>query len=310
MPLGVQNVENLNASPYGWHDTNGAPGAEYEITRGNNVWAKEDISGTNTGGASADGGPDLNFDFAFDFNENPNLSIDASIVNLFYGSNIMHDIFYQYGFNEASGNFQQNNYGLGGIGNDYVNADAQDGSGTNNANFATPGDGGKPRMQMFLWDGAVISGSLLTINDSPLAGNYEGVPAAFGGEIVDLTEDLVLVEDDGATGDIYDACDPITNGVDLVGKIAVIRRGVCEFGFKALAAQNEGAVAVIMVNNVEGDAITMAGGAVGDQVTIPLFMVSNIIGEPIIEELLTGTVIGTINGVTVGLMIKTVTLII
>ena len=254
MPLGVQNVENLNASPYGWHDTNGAPGPEYEITRGNNVWAKEDISGTNTGGASADGGPDLNFDFAFDFNENPNLSIDASIVNLFYGSNIMHDIFYQYGFNEASGNFQQNNYGLGGIGNDYVNADAQDGSGTNNANFATPGDGGKPRMQMFLWDGAVISGSLLTINDSPLAGNYEGVPAAFGGEIVDLTEDLVLVEDDGATGDIYDACDPITNGVDLVGKIAVIRRGVCEFGFKALAAQNEGAVAVIMVNNVEGDA--------------------------------------------------------
>ena len=55
-----------------------------------------------------------------------------------------------------------------------------------------------------------------------------------------------------------------------------------------------------MVNNVDGDAITMAGGAVGDQVTIPLFMLNNIDGEAIIEELLTGTINGTINGVTIG----------
>ena len=58
-----------------------------------------------------------------------------------------------------------------------------------------------------------------------------------------------------------------------------------------------------MVNNVEGDAITMAGGAVGDQVTIPLFMVSDTDGENIIAELLTETVNATINGVTVGPMI-------
>ena len=290
-------------SPYGWHDTDGDAGPEFTITRGNNVWAQEDENGNNGTGFSPEGTAELIFDFEFDFTQDPALSLDASITNLFYLNNMLHDIFYEYGFDEASGNFQQNNYGNGGNGNDFVYADAQDGSGTNNANFATPGDGGKPRMQMFLWDGAVISGSLLTINDSPLAGNYEGVPAAFGGEIVDLTEDLVLVEDDGATGDIYDACDPIINGVDLVGKIAVIRRGVCEFGFKALAAENEGAVAVIMVNNVEGEAITMAPGAVGDQVTIPLFMVNNIDGESIIEQLLTGTVNATINGVTVGPMI-------
>merc|ERR1712127_414921 len=120
------------------------------------------------------------------------------------------ELIFEFGFDEASGNFQQNNYGNGGNGNDFVYADAQDGSGTNNANFATPGDGGKPRMQMFLWDGAVTSGPLLTINDGPLAGDYEGVPAAFGGEIVDLTEDLVLVEDDpSGTSDTNDACDPI-----------------------------------------------------------------------------------------------------
>src|SRR5262249_7142920 len=47
--------------------------------------------------------------------------------------------------------FQVNNYGRGGAGNDAVQADAQDGSGTNNANFATPPDGSAPRMQMYLF---------------------------------------------------------------------------------------------------------------------------------------------------------------
>lgn len=291
-------------SPYGWHDTDGVPGPEFTITRGNNVWAQEDENGNNGTGFSPEGTAELIFNFDFDFTQDPALSLAASITNLFYLNNMLHDIFYEYGFDEASGNFQQNNYGNGGNGNDFVYADAQDGSGTNNANFATPGDGGKPRMQMFLWDGTVTSGPLLTINDGPLAGDYEGVPAAFGGEIVDLTEDLVLVEDDpSGTSDTNDACDPITNGGDLSGKIAVIRRGECEFGFKSLAAQNEGAVAVIMVNNVEGEAITMAGGAVGDQVTIPLFMVSDTDGEAIIEQLLSETVNATINGVTVGPMI-------
>ena len=293
-----------SGSPYGWHDTDGVPGPEYTITRGNNVWAQEDENGNNGTGFSPEGTAELIFNFDFDFTQDPALSLAASITNLFYLNNMLHDIFYEYGFDEASGNFQQNNYGNGGNGNDFVYADAQDGSGTNNANFATPGDGGKPRMQMFLWDGTVTSGPLLTINDGPLAGDYEGVPAAFGGEIVDLTEDLVLVEDDpSGTSDTNDACDPITNGGDLSGKIAVIRRGECEFGFKSLAAQNEGAVAVIMVNNVEGAAITMAGGAVGDQVTIPLFMVSDTDGEAIIEQLLSETVNATINGVTVGPMI-------
>ena len=301
MPLGVQNVENLNASPYGWHDTNGVPGVEYEITRGNNVWARDDINGNNNG-ASADGGSDLFFNFPFDFTDNPNNSINASIVNLFYTSNMMHDIFYEYGFVEESGNFQQNNYGLGGLGNDYVNADAQDGSGTNNATMSTPPDGQKPRITMYLWNGT-LTGDVLTINNGPLAGGYYGLPGDFGATLpTELTEDLVLVEDDGGV-DINDACETIINGAVLDGKIAVIRRGLCEFGFKALAAQNEGAVAVIMVNNVEGEAISMGGGAVGDQVTIPLFMVTDVDGENIIEELLTETVNGTINGVTIGPMI-------
>lgn len=297
----VTTPENLIASPFGWHDTDGVSGAEHTITRGNNVWAREDIAGTNSGGASPDGGADLIFDFAYGLPQDPASFTDAATVNLFYWNNIIHDVTYQYGFDEASGNFQENNYGNPGNGSDSVNADAQDGSGTNNANFATPPDGGNPRMQMFIWDSSSGPLELLTINNGPLAGSYTGVPAAFGGAMPDppLTLDMVLIEDDnsGTSTDPADACDPLVNGPDLNGKIVVIRRGECEFGFKALAAQNEGALAVIMVNNVTGDPILMGAGAVGAQVTIPLFMMTDIDGEAIIAELLTGNPMnGTIDG--------------
>ena len=143
---------NTTASPFGWHDTNGSAGAEFTITRGNNVWAQDDSNGNNGTGFSPNGGASLDFNFPVNLSQTPSNYRDASITNLFYWNNIMHDVWYQYGFDEASGNFQENNYGNGGRGGDSVNADAQDGSGTNNANFSTPGDGGNPRMQMFLWN--------------------------------------------------------------------------------------------------------------------------------------------------------------
>jgi hypothetical protein len=41
----VADPADLLASPNGWHDTNGSvPGAEYTITRGNNVYAGEDLN--------------------------------------------------------------------------------------------------------------------------------------------------------------------------------------------------------------------------------------------------------------------------
>jgi uncharacterized repeat protein (TIGR01451 family) len=142
------------ASPFGWHDTDGAAGAEYTDTRGNNVYAQEDANADDIDGFRPDGGANLIFDFAWDPALQPweGTNQEAAIVNLFYWNNIIHDVFYHYGFDEASGNFQENNYGNGGSGNDPVQADAQDGLGMNNANFATPPDGEAPRMQMYLWN--------------------------------------------------------------------------------------------------------------------------------------------------------------
>ena len=144
----VTNPDNATASPFGWHDTNGASGAEFTITRGNNTHAYED--GDNPG-YSPDGGGGLTFNFPINETySNADQSEDAVITNLFYWNNIIHDVVYQYGFDEASGNFQENNYGNGGADSDYVNAEAQDGSGTCNANFGTPADGGNPTMQMYV----------------------------------------------------------------------------------------------------------------------------------------------------------------
>ncbi|MCL4119467.1 UNVERIFIED_CONTAM: hypothetical protein GTU68_067343 [Idotea baltica] len=147
----VVNPADLTASPYGWHDTNGAAGAEYTITRGNNVHAQDDQNDNNGTGFSPDGGGALDFLFPVNTANAPSTYLDGALTNLFYWNNIIHDVFYQYGFDEASGNFQQNNYGKGGSGGDYVLADGQDGGGVNNANFATPSDGSNPRMQMYLW---------------------------------------------------------------------------------------------------------------------------------------------------------------
>ncbi len=147
------NPANATASPFGWHDTNGVAGAELTITQGNNVQAYTDTDANNTPdpGSSPDGGALLDFTFPLDLTLAPSGYRPAAVANLFYWNNVQHDVLYQFGFDEAAGNFQVNNYGNGGLGNDSVQAEAQDGSGTNNANFSTPVDGSRPRMQMYIW---------------------------------------------------------------------------------------------------------------------------------------------------------------
>ncbi|MCL4117593.1 UNVERIFIED_CONTAM: hypothetical protein GTU68_066761, partial [Idotea baltica] len=142
------------AGTLGWHN-DGA--TNYTIARGNNVYAQEDLNADDVVGYSPDGGATLDFNFPLNLNQAPSNYLDPAITNLFYWNNIMHDIWYQYGFDEVSGNFQNDNQGRGGAQNDYVIADAQDGSATNNANFSTPPDGSTPRMQMFEWSGGTFN---------------------------------------------------------------------------------------------------------------------------------------------------------
>ncbi|WP_417865627.1 T9SS-dependent M36 family metallopeptidase [Xanthomarina gelatinilytica] len=292
------------ASPYGWHDTNGVAGAEYTITRGNNVYAYEDTADSDTPGYSPDGTATLNFDFSLNLSQEPLGYQDVSVTNMFYVSNVMHDVWYRYGFDEVSGNFQQNNYGNGGVGNDAVQAQGQDGGGTNNANFATPVDGNAPRMQMYLWSAPGGIQDLVTVNNTSIAGTYPAVNPATtppnnitGIGETPVTGDLQLVNDGTALPS--EGCNPIAS---VAGKIAVIRRGTCPFVDKIQHAQNAGAIAVIVVNhnNPTNDPayveyVNMAG-EVNPPFTIPSVFMNYTNGELLISQMQTETVNVTLQG--------------
>lgn len=151
------------ASPLGWHDTNGLPGADFFDTRGNNVIAAQDRDGvgqttlTQTAVTRPNGGPGLNFNFPVDLTQSPDSYTNASVTNLFYLTNVAHDVAFRYGFDEAAGNFQSFNYTGTGIGGDAVVAYAQSGADLapptlNNAFFAIAPDGQPGFMVLFEGD--------------------------------------------------------------------------------------------------------------------------------------------------------------
>jgi hypothetical protein len=139
---------DTNASLAGWIDDG------VKEPRGNNVYAHTDLNGDNQPDLPRpQGAPFRIFDFSLDLSNAPSTYRDAAVVQLFYWCNWMHDQLYGLGFTEEAGNFQNDNFGRGGLGNDAIQADAQDGGGFNNANFSTPRDGAPGRMQMYIFDG-------------------------------------------------------------------------------------------------------------------------------------------------------------
>ena len=279
---------NANATTYGW---NYDGDSTYAYTRGNNAFAYIDSAGLDKPGIPANSttqSPTLNFNATPDFTLPPYNPInrDFASSNLFYWNNIMHDIFYQYGFDEAAGNFQQNNLGRGGIGGDYVKAEAQygNGSGTyvNNANFTTPVDGLNGLMRMYLYN--PIYGNLTINSPSSISGVdtfREGKvsPYNYLRKIGPISGQLVLYNDDAA-GTVHNACAPPTNNV--AGKIVFIYSTGCNYAPKIKAAQNAGAIAVL-VGRANGPAVTMGG--TDSSITIPAVMVSTTDGNKIAASL-------------------------
>ena len=148
---------DFDASPFGWHDTNGASGAEFTILRGNNAWVYVDADANNApDGPGPDGGSTLQFDYLASPYTLPPTSQEAALAtNAFYLVNSFHDILWQHGFQEVDGNFQENNYGRGGTGGDPVQVEILDGATTNNANGSTaPTDGSQARIQLGIWTAA------------------------------------------------------------------------------------------------------------------------------------------------------------
>lgn len=162
---------DADASPFGWHDVNGAAGAEYTVLRGNNVRVYVDADGDGVAdGIGPDGGSGLVFDYAAaPGGAAPSTYSDALATNAFYLGNRFHDILWHHGFAEADGNFQENNYGRGGVGGDAVVIEIRKGGGTNNASWVVAPEGSPPTLRFYEW----------TMTDPRREGSFQADVAAF-----------------------------------------------------------------------------------------------------------------------------------
>lgn len=273
LPEGATETNGNNVDSY----ADLAPG-DWFFTEGADLRA--DVTSANT------------FDYAYDFSVTPLTVTQAksAVVNLFYVINHLHDTYYAHGFTEATGNAQASNYDRGGIEGDQMQAHALDQEGFNNANMATPADGGSPRMQMYLWTGAVAS-----VNVGDQSGLSANMTSGWGPQEFSVEGTVVRYEgSDGST-----ACEAATNGDDLSGKIAIVDRGSCNFSLKVYNAQNAGAIATIIANNNADDpdsTISMAPGDEAGSVTIPAVMISYNSGVKVYDELKAGRNNGLVAG--------------
>ncbi len=296
------NLVTLNSAPFSRNDP--WLSANSNITSGNNVHAYVDrdspdgFSALTADHFATETSP-ATFDYLYNFVADPNTNSNlqnAAIVQAFYVANYIHDWIYDAGFNESTGNAQQDNYGRGGSANDPMLVEIQDFADRNNANMATPADGGSPVMQVFLWDGSTQHQAEI-LAPANLAGTLITGAAQFGPRDFDITQQLVLVKD-GITdpnepdSTLYDACEvPFLNAAELAGKIAVIDRGVCFFVEKISRAEAEGAIGVIIINQKTDGVVTMGPGDNPPPINIPALMVSKADGAPIRAALLNAEIL-------------------
>lgn len=268
------------ASPYGWHDTDGQDGPEYTITRGNNAHVYLDLDDKDESeGDETDGGEDLLFDFPLDLSLEPEDYQDAANTQLFYMLNVMHDFTYQYGFDEAAGNFQVNTYGRSGQNDDVVIGHAQDGGNikdeehTNNANFLPTPDGIPGRMQVYLWN-TTTNNLLSVLGPNTIEGSYESSTADFGPAISNEPIEGRIVEAFDNSNQPNLACSTIANVEEVTGNIALVNRGSCFFKEKTFNVEEAGAIALVICN-FEESVVGMGNTDDVADVTIPTLMLKN-----------------------------------
>lgn len=139
-----------------------------------------------------------------------------------------------------------------------------------------------------VWNGTTVVAnaphvldSLLQLNISAppaAAGDYDIGNASFGPPATPANFSGAAAYAEDGVGATNDACEPITNGGVVSGKIAIVDRGTCAFTLKAANVQAAGATGMLLVNNVAG---AIALGGADPTITIPSVGVTNTVGPPI-----------------------------
>ena len=246
-----KSVQTPVTGPGGW-----LSGSQFvDSITGNNVKAYLDVDSNNKPDAPTT--PVLDGVFNADFDETIQPSAGANravaVQNLFYLNNLIHDTLATAGFTVAAGNFE---------GNDPVLAEAQDGGGTDNANFATPRDGRSGRMQMYLWQ---APGTSEVVQNGT---GYDAPTAQFSAP-------LTVTGTTGPLVAVGDACAAIP--AVAAGTIVLADRGVCAFVDKASNAKSAGAAGLIVANNIDGAPFGMGGTL--RRFDLPAVMVSKADGD-------------------------------
>ena len=132
-----------------------------------------------------------------------------------------------------------------------------------------------------------VSGAFMTVNSpGSIAGDYLAKPAAFGPALT-----VVGTPGDIVVADPVRACDvdlPFSNAAAMNGKIVLVDRGDCFFTEKVKNAQDGGAIAVIVANNLSAGLPPM-GGSDGT-VMIPSVGIGQADGGLVKTEVQSGTV--------------------
>jgi large repetitive protein len=290
LPANAQKTSGNNVNAYADHDAQPNPANP-----------NQDINDGQTGDdPTAETTGEKTFAYTFDPAGEPDAGaeqIKASITQLFYLTNWLHDYWYDSGFDEAAGVAQDSNYGRTPAGEgdgDAMEAQAQDkffAGARDNANMFTPADGAKPRMQMFVWAGPSLELSLTT--SAPALPSVTFVaPSSLGPQDYNVEGELVLGVDAGGASP-NDGCEAIGN---VAGKIALVDRGNCNFNVKAQNASAAGALGLVLVNNVAVLPLN-PGGTPTAPINTPTVMISQAEGATLKAALAGGTVTATLHRV-------------
>ncbi|TMQ11415.1 MAG: hypothetical protein E6J90_34710, partial [Deltaproteobacteria bacterium] len=254
IPQNLVVMEAFNGPLDPWLATNAA------TTDGNNAEAFADLDNTLTF-TTGDVRPEVKsgrvLNYTYDHTIGPLDTLNqskAAAVNAFFVVNWMHDWWYDSGFTETAGNGQANNFGRGGVGNDRLLILAQAGANRglrNNANMATPADGARPRMRMYLWTQGAAT-SLVTPSGTPVSRALTTGPRDF-----EIAGDLVVAAD--ATAPTDDACQVPGN---LSGKIALVTfSNACTSAVTVTNIKAGGAIAFVLVDGASNDPGRFGGSA-------------------------------------------------
>ncbi len=152
--------------------------------------------------------------------------------------------------------------------------------------------------QRLAWDGFCVNTAaparlgpkpLLRVNTpGTIAGDYEVGLAQFGPQPFNVTGNLVLANDGSLPpNSSSNACEPLTNGAQISGNIALVDRGTCPFVIKVKNAQNAGAIGVVVADSMPGcPPLGMSG--VDPTITIPVVRITTDDGALIKTQLAGG----------------------